>query len=309
MYVLKKVIYEDNHMENKEAGSLCADKKIYLHIGYGKTGTSSIQDMMFHNKDIFKINSLYYPDIGLWGSAHHHLSQLPGQTNYIIEIKKNLIKIKEKFTNSDSNIMLISSENLCFTKRELIEKYRDVFDGFDVQIIMYVRNQKHLIPSTYLEWVKSGWDYKGDIAEFFQFNKLSFDFLLRLSDWESIFGTENIKIRVYDKNLFEDVCINFLECIELVELKKKMKYYRSNLSLSPIFCNVVKIIDSFNLSSNNRSALLWMLVKMSKCVQGFSNDMLLSKALKGEIKQTYYNSNIKLAKRYLSETEQTYFLG
>ena len=49
--------------------------RVYLHIGFGKTGTTSIQDYLFFNREIRK-SDFIYPEIGLRGSGHHNLATL-----------------------------------------------------------------------------------------------------------------------------------------------------------------------------------------------------------------------------------------
>ena len=46
-----------------------------MHIGFGKTGTTSIQDYLFFNRKIRK-SDFNYPEIGLRGSGHHDLATL-----------------------------------------------------------------------------------------------------------------------------------------------------------------------------------------------------------------------------------------
>lgn len=284
------------------------NKTVFIHIGYGKTGTSSIQDMMFRNRNFFLKKGLLYPEIGLWMSSHHKLTQIPHQKNYVPYIGDNLRKIREAFVYGNCNKLLISSENLCFSQRELIEMYANVFGSLDVRVVMYVRRQDYLVPSVYLEWVKNGWDYKGNIADYFAFSKIAYDFLTRLSDWEELFGQQNIRVRLYDDRIIKDVCQDFLACIGMSEFMGQLKFYRSNPSLSPVFVDIVRAIDQMELAKDNRALLVSKLVESSAFVKGVTNKYLIDDDLRHLIYQTYKQSNIELAGRYLTDKESECFL-
>ena len=60
---------------------------IYLHIGMNKTGSTSIQDYFFNNKDDFNIEGFCYPSAGLNSKGiHYGLSDAFGFYNNKIKV-------------------------------------------------------------------------------------------------------------------------------------------------------------------------------------------------------------------------------
>ncbi|WP_457743514.1 glycosyltransferase, partial [Sulfurimonas sp.] len=52
-------------------------KTIYIHIGIGKTGTSSIQEMLLKNMESFLMQNVLIPKTGIkYGMAHHNLAKM-----------------------------------------------------------------------------------------------------------------------------------------------------------------------------------------------------------------------------------------
>ena len=49
-------------------------KKLYLHIGMGKTGTTALQDFFAHNRQALGEMGISYPERGTMSNAHHLLS-------------------------------------------------------------------------------------------------------------------------------------------------------------------------------------------------------------------------------------------
>ena len=50
-------------------------KKMILHIGRHKSGTTSIQSTFFSNKSELQRVGIYYPEMGTRGGAHHLISE------------------------------------------------------------------------------------------------------------------------------------------------------------------------------------------------------------------------------------------
>ncbi len=282
--------------------------KIFIHIGFGKTGTTSIQDMFLHNSETFSSIGLYYPKIGLYKSAHHLLSQLPKTKDYTSLIRSNLKNIKTNFLKNKYIKLIISSENLCFSTPELIDAYKEVFNGFDTKIIMYIRRQEDLIPSVYLEWMKNNWDYKKNICSFFYHTKQAYDFLLRINNWEKAFGRDNIIIRLYNKHLESDICKDFLKIIGIGKIATNLPKFNSNPSLSPAFANIIKIIDDIKINNDNRILLINELIKTGNYMPNIPTNSLINENLKKEIYKFYTKSNSELANRYLNEKIKSLFL-
>ncbi len=122
-----------------------------------------------------------------------------------------IFNIKSEFLKNDYDKLLISSEQRCYTSKETIAAYSKLFSDCDVQVIMYIRRQDKLLQSAFLEYVKSGLDYKGAIEEYFNYFSASFNFIDRLYPWVDCFGKSRMSVRLYDRRQITDVCTDFLK--------------------------------------------------------------------------------------------------
>lgn len=186
-------------------------KKVYLHIGRHKTGTSSIQNFVVENLPLLKNHNILYPESGRVGVAHHAIAdmcsyQRERQNDAIIDFENiSIIKdLQSEIDNSDGDI-LISSEAFQNSNPTQIKK---IFHKYDVQILVYLRNQIDYLASSYAQKVWAT-NYCKSMEEYFEsnFNVDYFDFLM---NWERSFPGK-ISVSLYDKNrlLENDVVVDF----------------------------------------------------------------------------------------------------
>lgn len=172
-------------------------KKVYIHIGVGKTGTTAIQNtMMLYRKEIAD-QGILYPATGLNGVAHHNLVTL-WQSSFTAEDAALYSELIRECEASEQETILISSEKFCFAQWQFVKAVSEALTQFDVRIIVYVRTQVAQIESTFLLWLRLGYAYGNNFQEFFQKYAFSFDYNQIIKSWVSFFGKDAIIIRVYD---------------------------------------------------------------------------------------------------------------
>lgn len=136
------------------------DKTLYLHIGFGKTGTSSLQSFFARNQERLSGLGVYYPSTGRDGlDAHHYIATAArpgGGTGYDTDRswEDYVALLREEIAGRPEPNVLISSE--VFSGRlswRLLRMLKGVFR--EIRVIGYVRRQDVLIASNYNQWVKS----------------------------------------------------------------------------------------------------------------------------------------------------------
>jgi len=283
-------------------------KEILVHIGIGKTGTSSIQTMLFENRDLLKDHSIYFPTKGLYQYAHHNIAlyakdDMPHHT-------KSLIKeIINDFELSNCQTMILSSEQFSYSRPLYVDTFASLLINYDVKIIFYVRRQVEYIYSSFLQKVKEGNEYFGSINEFYNVNRKGFDYLEIIKSWEKNFKKENILVRLYDKEFTPDVCKSFIEILSWNFLNKK--YYTKlseNQSLLFDFVPIIKKLDDEKISTEIRNSIMTLLLGLSKKFKQLKHSNIEDKLYK-KIKEDYYESNFIFSSRYLSVEERKKFLA
>jgi|SaaInlStandDraft_1057018.scaffolds.fasta_scaffold47524_2 hypothetical protein len=282
-------------------------KKVFVHIGIGKTGSTSIQAMMANSSKTLSKEGVFYPTLGHIYFGHHELALLANQQNHILALKSRLKALENEFREKEESVLVISTEMLCFSPECVAKLYGEIFNCYEAKIVFYVRDQISLLPSVYLENLKNN-DANGmAFDEFFQKSQSAFDFLLRIMNWEKFFGKENIITRVYDKQFQRDSCHDFLEAIGLSHLKIKFKKEHENISLSPIFSDVLVTLDQDNISSELRKEAINVFLKIS-AEHPSPSSIIMPPQLRAKIRNRYRKSNQNFSNDYLSEAQKTVFL-
>jgi len=281
-------------------------KKLIVHIGIGKTGTSSIQKMLMDNKILLDNNYYYYPSIAGSKDAHHYLANYH-LSNLDDKIRVHLNNIIQVFKRNDYKVLLLSSEQFCYCKNSYVKEFSSYFHDWDVRVIFYVRKQFKLIKSTFLQKLVEGSAYSDDIVTFFNESKIGFNYLNRVKSWDNYFGANSIDARLFDGK--ENVCQDFIEAAGLNKLEIHNSSYNVNQSILPDFVQLISLINGLDPCANDRRDIFDNIKDLSLRFKECSRALLLDDDLIFEIENYYKVSNEKFAERYLCEVDRDMFLN
>jgi hypothetical protein len=198
-------------------------KTLYIHIGTEKTGSTTIQECLYKNREILYKNEIYYLNSpGKIDSRNiatycmddavidDHVIQLgikdtAGRNNwkkeFLKELKTNLDNLPPSITK-----VVVSSEHLHSRLHNIsnIELLKSIFSPyFDViKIIVYLRRQDLVAVSLYSTACKAG-EYRSEVfpqqsihsEQYFKYEEL-------INMWSRVFGKDNILARVFEKKYF-----------------------------------------------------------------------------------------------------------
>ena len=238
-------------------------KKVYIHIGLPKTGTTSVQNFLFKNREELINFGFLYPEtitsknfikgnklIG-YNSLNDH-NFIHDMKNYGYEFHDIffLKLIEEIKNNNNCDKLIISSENLIFAEKDFIKKIRSLFMGKEIKIIFTQRDYINWLNSYYYETIFSGrstWSF----SKFF--NKMKSEILpynKKINLWINIFNKKSFNLIEYNNN--EKYIKNILNLFEIpTDIIEKYKYceeYRDNKSPFNL-----QLLVFFNLSTKNLS--------------------------------------------------------
>jgi hypothetical protein len=179
-----------------------------LHIGTHKTATTSIQTMVGQNLD--KFPDLYYPKTGLVGYGQHNIAWQVAQYTEFDPALGTLEDLVAELERERPARVLISAEDFCATHdpqwlRRLADGLRA--PGFQVSVVVSLRQRDEYLESFYLELLKHGYDK--DFATFIE-SVLGgdlqgvVDYELVLNRFASVFGAENVYVIPYDRERILD---------------------------------------------------------------------------------------------------------
>lgn len=219
-----------------------------VHIGFPKTGTTTLQETFFNN----------HPQINYLGSPYKSQEMLVAMevklTKNILSYNNNSEIIKNIFLNELSknsdkkkNINLLSYEGLSFQpsktpdRATIAKRIKEVF-GADTKIIITIRNQRNFCLSHYGQDVRNGTylnltnyiKYLLDYYESYSYLSL-LDYLPLIKYYEELFKKENVLVLCYEDlssnpNIFFSRISSFLN-IDKIKYTKRFNKSLGSLSL------------------------------------------------------------------------------
>lgn len=185
---------------------------VTLHIGTKKTGSTALQVYLQDHQNDLSEAGWTYPDF-LENRNHFLLALLfATETSSRLNREHDLVTVeqqviqRQKFAEQlreqvrPGQRWIFSSE--MFSARlqtvEEVQALADFLDQFfgDVQIIVYLRRQDFMIPSTYSQSVREGSLSSLDLR-YIERRRVWFDHLAQLERWVKVFGQDKVIVRPY----------------------------------------------------------------------------------------------------------------
>jgi hypothetical protein len=208
-------------------------KRVFLHIGFEKTGSSAIQAFCSRNREWLNNHDIEYPKIGSLPqhvSIHFDLaSKNPRRIHTLTQ------KLRRIIDDSPHQNIIFSHESLHLHNPQV---FRSIFAGYDTRIIAYLRNPTQASISHFATMVRFGrlpiHDLYRALRQYSKTMLPVFDYYWSLKAYASAFGHENIITRHYDPDslVSNQSTTDFLHLFDINDLRKSSwPYARANPSL------------------------------------------------------------------------------
>lgn len=201
-------------------------KQLYLHIGFNKTGSTSLQHCLSQNSAVLEASGYLYPgqpqDSYVQNRQHTPLAAaLPDRPVSWLRPRKRatldqaLPDLLKAIEASPAETVILSSEAFGGTDMDTarVQRVKEKLAQFDTRIIAYIRRQDSYFLSTYQEEIKNGGTHPFSFKRY-RTNR-QFLFNQRLAPWREAFGADHVIVRPFDPQFWPEGRLeyDFLETI------------------------------------------------------------------------------------------------
>lgn len=189
----------------KQSNSKSA-KKLFIHVGQHKTGSSFIQSCLAKNRTLLENQEIQYPFFKtMENAANGFISS--GNGRLILENKTESWEV-----NDDCTSLLFSGENLYINlingkHLNTITELQQKFNIKEISILLFIRDPIEHASSFYQQEIKRG-GATFSIEEYFE----SYDTPLRIENFLMTFSKiKNVSLHVFNYSIVKDKLTNIVE--------------------------------------------------------------------------------------------------
>ncbi|MCB1385676.1 MAG: hypothetical protein KDJ80_07015 [Nitratireductor sp.] len=237
-------------------------KRIILHVGTEKTGTTSIQKYFWDNREKYRERGLCYPEclgtqnhVGLVTCARGFaendsiriLQEIYSRSTHERYKRRARLQFRREIENFDT--IVLSNEHLSarLRKPEEFKRLKSFLDveANDVKVVLYVRRQDEFLISSYTAHILAGSTAPFSIPGVDR-GHMRYNYRLLLDRWAEAFGIGNLTVRKYQKASFPDgsVVKDFCKTVGIDSLGQQADY-NENTSLDANKLEFLRRLNKF----------------------------------------------------------------
>lgn len=185
-------------------------KRLYIHLGTGKTGSTAIQRFLDHNDEaLSSTEGIDYVKTARRNLNHHALC-----TNFhrnkggvASDVNPHIDELLEEIEGSSNESFVFSSEYFpSVTSEEIGNYYVDRLSSIvDIHVIVYLRRQDEFVESWYTQLLKAGQPGAAEGIDRL-YSRLSrdgvLDYQALVDSWAQYVGHENVHVRPFERDQF-----------------------------------------------------------------------------------------------------------
>ena len=250
-------------------------RRLYIHIGYPKTGTTTLQNFLAHNAAGLAARGVLYPRAGQLHGAHYGI-------NFALDIAgharpadyPNPTGIAEAIAAEAEAVgaqsVVISSEYFITAQAPDRRRVKQYFAGYDVRIMCYLRRHDAAMESAYAQAVKTvitpPWhdSIQGFIVYHMGLGDVSYDYLGVLRQWAGVFGAKAMIVRPYEaaQNV-PDLPGDFLAAIGVADGPDLVRPASANLSIGPRVAAAIRLVRRTGLDDERKRQVVGRLIMLA----------------------------------------------
>ena len=191
-------------------------KRLTIHAGANKTGSSAIQAFLKRNAATLRSDGIVVPDMSLALEGpiegHHVWFFDQRRAAKLVDAKREVTeRLATLFGRDDVRQIVLSAENLGNNDNGFAGWFADIKTDHDVEAVIYLRRQDEFLLSSWQQWhVKDKPDLWSWLVTCIGNTG---NWRLALQRWETVIGRDSVKPRLFERaRLLEgDVVLDFCQ--------------------------------------------------------------------------------------------------
>lgn len=258
-----------------QTGSTDVPFDLVLHIGTGKTGTSSVQALLHRNRELLSQAGYLYPRspgttrqarFSLMLKSDDEILRDPARRRFGVTDPAKFRarfprRLEREMREAGLSRVIISDEGLYSSSAEVLHRLRAFTDKVadSVRVVVYLRRQDDHLISLYQQVVKQGevrrlsdWLHQQDLA-----NTFDYDYHRRLRMWQELLAPAEIVVRRFERDHFVDGSLyqDFLSAAGIaVRLEDLVEIDARNESLDAESVELLRLVNVLRLEHEGLQA-------------------------------------------------------
>lgn len=215
---------------------------IYIHIGFPKTGSTTIQSFAVENSDALAAANLAYPTLGRNGRAHFNFVHELREPRMFRPEAGGLKDFREMVDQAPDKNYFLSCETFHALAPEAVGRLAARLPQAPVRVIAYLRPLGSLLVSTYAQSAKMGYASE-DFDSFFARRvagggkQLTNGVFTQLKNWADAFGWDALRVGVLARYQLKDsdLITDVLDALDLTwsDLPAELERVGGSRNISP----------------------------------------------------------------------------
>ncbi len=242
-------------------------RRLIIHIGMGKTGSSSIQKSMRVSNDKLQAKGFLY--LGLMFEnlnipINYSWHRVDGWSNFISLNKSqanselaHTLQYLDDHLDDSIHTLIWSNEALFDRPSDVISALKSISSRYQIIVVGYLRRPDKWISSAYLQWGLKDKSYIGPIKTFSEWvSDKPYTVSPKLDAWSAL----SERVYFYNFDDIEDVSIHFIKCILELDVSA-IKPVRENDTPPPAAMALFSYYNSFFNEKNSPNRVEQLLQK------------------------------------------------
>jgi hypothetical protein len=221
-------------------------KKLIVHIGANKTGSSAVQRFLSMNSLALRAEGIIVPDNDFRiadNTQGFHVFGFQRLLNSPLEGRKQLEDAIDAvdLAYPRATAILLSAENLA-ANPAAPSLFEDLVEKYDTRVIIYIRRQDEFLLSSWQQWHSKIWvDFWAWVISVVG---MLGDWRAYLENWETVIPRDKITVRIFERSKLEggDVIADFYSMLGISKPLSALAYPKRtvNPSFSDAIMDLVK---------------------------------------------------------------------